>query len=214
MLCELIQQLELETKYPNIQSFKHGSNWLFSKIKNNLYVLNNKCFNFFRHVFFLEELILHFFRFVFSLLSTLSDTGIRVTRIEADGRRKKRKTPIKRHPMNIFLTPPHLHQANPKSTLFNVFFPWGVLWREGTDHVYSACKCCNLADHVPNDLSEWTKFRTLQLVSVSCFCYVSALLHICLVWVIQISKRMVFYLFLSVGARAQVSCFFAKFRRH
>ena len=69
------------------------------------------------------------------------------------------------------------------------------LWREGTDHVYSACKCCNHADHAPNDLSEWIKFRTLQLVSVSCFCYVSALLHICLVWVIQIPKRMVFYLF-------------------
>ena len=68
-------------------------------------------------------------------------------------------------------------------------------WRERTDHVYSACKCCNHADHVPDDLSEWIKFWTLQLVFVSCFCYVSALLHICLFWVIQIPKRMVFYLF-------------------
>ena len=86
MLCELIQQLELETKYPNIQSFKHGSNWLFSKIKNNLYVLNNKCFNFFRHVFFLEELILHFFRFVFTFnMKRHRDSG------HSDRSRRKKK---------------------------------------------------------------------------------------------------------------------------
>ena len=75
--------------------------------------------------------------------------------------------------------------------------------------MFSACKCCNHADHASDDLSAWTKLRTLQLVFVSCFCDVSALLRICLVWVFP--KRMVFYLFLSVGARAQVSFFFPNF---
>ena len=97
----------------------------------------------------------------------------------------------------------HLYETTLCTNTFAVYkcvglwnkFCYYILWREGTDHVYSACKCWNQADHVPNDLSEWIKFRTLQLVSVSCSCYVSALLHICLVWVIQIPKRMFFYLF-------------------
>ena len=37
-------------------------------------------------------------------------------------------------PHEHFPTPPHLHRAKPTSTLVNVFLPWGILWREGTDH--------------------------------------------------------------------------------
>ena len=73
--------------------------------------------------------------------------------------------------------------------------------------MFGGCKCCIHPEYLSDDLSEWTKIQTLQLVFVSCFCDVSAFLHICLVWLLQISKTNGFSIFfLSVGERAQ-DCF-------
>ena len=65
--------------------------------------------------------------------------------------------------------------------------------------MFSACICCNHTDHVSDDLSEWTDFWALQLVFVSCFCDVSAMLHICFVWVIRITKSNGFLSFFICG---------------
>ena len=72
--------------------------------------------------------------------------------------------------------------------------------------MFNACKRCNHADHVPDDLSKWTKFRTLQLVFL---CHVFVMYQRCSIsasfeW-FRFPKRTVFYLFLSMGAQAQVS---------
>ena len=49
-------------------------------------------------------------------------------------------------------------------------------------------------------LSQWTKFRTLQVVCVNVFSDVSTLLHTCLVWVNQISKTNGFLSFFIFGS--------------